>query len=215
MKKKLILVGGGGHAKVVIDAVDQAKYEIVGILDKDNSHLHERINNIEIIGIDSQSEEFLSLGIKYAFVAIGHIGNPRIRNMLFSQLQDKGFEFINIVHRNAILSDSVRMGKGNLIMAGSILNAESCIGSNNIINTGAILEHEVVVKNGVHIAPGTVLAGGSKINDNVFIGAGSTVIQGVSIGKNSIIGAGSVVIHDIPENVVAVGNPVRIIKYLE
>lgn len=215
MKKKLILVGGGGHAKVVIDAVDQAKYEIVGILDKDNSHLHERINNIEIIGIDSQSEDFLALGIKYAFVAIGHIGNPKIRNMLFYQLQDKGFDFINIIHRNAILSDSVRIGKGNLIMAGSILNTESCIGNNNIINTGAILEHEVVVKNGVHIAPGTVIAGGSKINDNVFIGAGSTVIQGISIGKNSIIGAGSVVIHDIPENVVAVGNPIRIIKYLE
>lgn len=215
MKKKLILIGGGGHAKVVIDAVDQSKYEIVGILEKDNCHLHEKINGIEIIGIDSQSKDFLSLGIKYAFIAIGHIGNSKIRNMIFSQMQDKGFEFINIVHCNAVLSDSVRMGKGNLIMAGSILNTEVYIGNNNIINTGVILEHEVVVKNGVHIAPGVVIAGRSKINDNVFIGAGSTVIQGISIGKNSIVGAGSVVIHDIPDNVIAVGNPARIIKQLE
>ncbi len=212
MKKKLIIIGAGGHAKTVIDTVDKEEYEIIGLLDKDLSHIHENINGIPIIGTDRDVGRYASAEGLHAFIAIGHIGDASIRNRLFSHCKELGCKMINVIHPKAVISDSCRLGEGNLIMANCAVNAQAQIGSNNIINTGAIVEHEVIVKNGVHLAPGSIVAGMSVIGDNSFIGAGSIVLQDLHIGTNVIIGAGSTVICDIPDNVVAVGSPAREIR---
>lgn len=212
MKKKLIVIGAGGHAKVVIDSVDRREYEVAGILDKDLLHIHEQINGVPIIGIDGDAERYFSEGVHHAFIAIGHIGDAGIRSRLFSRLKAIGYHMINIIHPAAIISESSRLGEGNLIMPNCVINAEARIGNNTIINTGAIIEHDVIIEDNVHLAPGSIVAGMSMIGNGSFIGAGSTILQNLHIGTNVTIGAGSTVIHDMPDNVVAVGSPAREIR---
>lgn len=212
MKKKLILVGAGGHAKAVIDAVDRKEYEIIGILDKDLSHIHEQINGIPIIGADRDAEHYLSEGACHAFIAIGHMGDARIRNCLFSKFKALGYRMINVIHPAAVISESSRLGEGNLIMPNCVVNAEARIGNNTIINTGAIVEHEAIIENDVHLAPGSIVTGMSIVGSGSFIGAGSVVLQNLHIGTNVTIGAGSTVTCDISDNVVAVGSPAREIR---
>lgn len=212
MKHKILLIGAGGHAKSVIETIAPNKFEIVGIIDADQDHIHQKVNGIEIIDCDKNLETYYPYKADCAFVAIGHVGNYEIRNTIYCQLKKIGYQIVNIIHEKAIIATSVNMGEGNLIMPLAVINPDSSLGNNNIINTGAIIEHDVHIGNGVHLAPGAVICGGSTVYDNAFIGAGTTIIQGISIGANSIIGAGSVVISDIPENVVALGSPARIIK---
>lgn len=212
MKKKVILLGAGGHAKAVIDAMDLQTFKIIGLIDVDEKHLHEKINNVTIIDCENNLDSYYPHTADSAFVAIGHMGNYQVRNELYRKLKSFGFELVNIIHHDTTISPSVNMGEGNVIMPRCVLNAEVRLGSNSIINTGAIVEHEVSLGNGIHIAPGSIVCGGCTISDNVFVGAGSVIIQGITIGENSIVGAGSVVISDIPANVIAAGVPAKIVK---
>lgn len=210
--RKVVVLGAGGHARVVVECIDKQEYEIVGYLDKDNSCVGEIIEGIPIIGQDSSPNYWKAAGIEGCIIGIGHVGNYKIRNRLFDIYHAEGFSMINAIHKTSCISSSVIIGKGNAIMPGVVINSNAKIGNNAIINSGAIIEHDVVIGDGVHIAPGCTVCGATSIGNNTFIGAGSTIIQGLQIGANSIIGAGSVVITDIPDNVIAVGNPVRIIK---
>lgn len=211
-KRKVIIVGAGGHAKVVMEAIDPDKYLIVGILDKDTSKLHEKINGVEIIGGDMEADQFYNQGVTCAVIAIGHIGNSTVRNDLFYRFKSIGYDMINVIHKTAIVSDNIELGQGNMVLAGAIINSGAVIMDNTIINTGVIVEHDAVIQNGVHLAPRTVIAGGTKIGENSFVGLGSVVIQGLKIGKNCIIGAGSTVIKDLSNNLLAVGSPARVIR---
>lgn len=212
MLNKVVILGAGGHAKVVAECIDKERYEIVGYLDKDHLHIGEMIEGIPVIGQDSSPNYWRTKGIEGCIVGIGHIGNYRIRNCLFEMYYAEGFSMINAIHKTSCISMSVKIGKGNVIMPKVIINANAKIGNNTIINSAAVIEHDVVICDGVHVAPGCTVCGATHIGSNTFIGAGSTIIQGLQIGANSIIGAGSVVIADIPDNVIAVGNPARIVK---
>lgn len=212
MKEKLIIIGAGGHAKVVIDIVDKNQYDIIGILDKDEEHLHEMVNGVEIIGSDQDAKNYFEKGVQYAFIGVGHLGHSDVRTKLFEKLKTIGFSMINIIAPGVYIADSCSLGEGNLIMPNCVINAEANIGHNNIVNTGAIIEHEVFIGNNVHLAPGTIIAGRSRVEDGTFVGAGSVIIQNLEIGKNSIIGAGSTVLSSVGDNSVAVGSPAKIIR---
>lgn len=212
MKRNVLLIGAGGHAKNVIECIDKEKYSIIGILDKDEDHIHESVNGIEIIGTDKNIQYYYDNGVDCAVIAIGHMGMPFVRDRIYRKLKEVGFDLINVQHPTGYISPSAELKDGIVIMPGVIVNAEARIGSNVILNTRSIIEHEVVVENNVHIAPGTVIAGAAIIGKNSFIGAGSTVIQGITIGRNVIIGAGSVIIRDVPDNTKVVGIPGRELK---
>lgn len=211
-KKKLILIGAGGHAKVIIDSIDKEEYEIVGLLDKDSSAIGESINGIKIIGTDADAQSFIQDRTVHAIIAIGNMGNFHIREELYKRISELGYKFTNVIHKTSIISKSVRLGTGNVIMPGCIINSGAVIKDNSIINTGAIIEHDVEIGDNVHIAPGVVISGGTKIGNNTLIGVGSTIIQGIKIGNNCIIGAGSTVIKDINDNSLAVGTPAKVIR---
>jgi len=210
--KKLILIGGGGHCKVVISQLRKMNnFEIVGIIDKDKP-IGTKILDIEIIGRDEDLVNFYERGIQYALITIGSTKDNLKRQILFNMAKSFGFKFPIIISPEAIVDKNVDIDEGTVIMPGSVINVGSIIGKNCIINSGSIIEHDCKIGDHCHIAPGVHISGGVEIDDLSFVGIGSIIIQGIKIGKNVTIGAGSVVIRDIPENTIVVGNPAKVIK---
>lgn len=209
--EKIVLIGGGGHSKVIIDTIkSKNSFEIEGIVEK-NKKGH--ILEIPIIGNDLMLSDIYKKGTDNAFICIGSIRNTKFRNDIFENVKNIGFKLPVLTHKNSCISAYSKIGQGTCVMSGSIVNADTDIGKNCIINTGAIVEHDCIVKDNVQISSGSVIAGGVTIEKDTFIGINSSVIEGICIGENVTVGAGSVVIKDIPSNCVVVGNPAKIIKY--
>ncbi len=209
MKTKILLIGGGGHCRVVLDLLlSGKKYQIAGIIDS-RKRLRDDIFGIPVIGTDRDLPRLFKSGIKYCFISIGSIGDVRPRVKLYELAKKIGFIFPNLISRSALVSSRSSLGAGNYIAPRAIVNAGARIGNNCIINTGAIVEHDCRIGDFSHISPGSVLSGGVSIGYRSHIGAGSVVIQNVKIAQKVVIGAGSVVTKDIPEGVVVYGNPCR------
>lgn len=211
-KKKVILIGGGGHCKMVISQLRKlAEFEIVGIVD-DYKPVENIVMGIKVVGEDEDLENFYKKGIRHALITVGSVKDNIKRWKLFNMAEKIGYEFPVIISPTATVDGSVKIDEGTVVMPGCIVNVDSIIGENCIINTGTIIEHDCKVGNHCHIAPGVHLSGEAEIGDSSFVGIGSTIIQGIKIGKNATVGAGSVVVNDIPDNGVVMGNPARIIK---
>jgi len=207
--KDIILLGGGGHCKSVIDSIRGAnKFKIMGILDV-KEKVGTVVNEIEILGSDEKLDDYYKLGIRYAFITLGSTGNANLRQKLYQKAIKVGYKFPLIIDRTAIMSKCVQIGDGTFIGKGTIINTDVSIGMNCIINTGAVIEHDCVIGKFCHIAPGSTLSGGVSIGDGTHIGTNSTIIQDINIGNNTIIGAGSVVVRDIRSTTKAYGNPCR------
>jgi UDP-perosamine 4-acetyltransferase len=212
MSLPIILLGAGGHGRVLLDTLLQQSYEVLAIADP-NCKKIKPLDNIPLI--DDQAVLEYSSGEVLLVNGIGSVGDTGKRQQLYEYYQNKGYKFATIIHPSAIISPRAMLGEGVQVMAGAIIQTHVTIAFNSIINTKAIVEHDCNVGAHVHIASGSVLCGGIQIGDGTHIGAGATIIQGLSIGKRSIIGAGAVAISSIPEAAVAVGVPARIIKYRE
>jgi len=209
--KKIVLLGAGGHCKVIIDIIRSCSdYEIIGITSKDNGK--SKVYDIPIIGSDDLLKECRESGVDYAFIALGALADRQIRNKLFNMLKDLGYKIPTLIHKTAIVSKHASIGEGTCVMPGAIINSGVCIGKNCIINSGAVIEHDCVIGDNTHISPNVSIAGGVKIGNDTHLGIGSTVIESLNIGCNVTVGAGSVVVHNIKNNVVAVGIPAKIIK---
>ena len=211
-KKKIILIGGGGHCKVVISQLRKINsFDIIGIIDNYKS-VGSKVLDIEVVGKDKDLKSFYERDIQYALITLGSTKDNLKRQILFNMTKDFGFKFPIIISPEAIVDRNVDIDEGTVIMPGSVVNVGSIIGKNCIVNSGSIIEHDCKIGNHCHIAPGVHISGGVEIDDSSFVGIGSTIIQGIKIGKNVTIGAGSVVIRDIPENTIVVGNPAKVIK---
>lgn len=210
--KKLLLLGGGGHCKSVLDVLKETKYySEISIIDSED-RVGSRVLNCEIIGTDDDLELYFENGYGDAFVTLGSMGNYSRREELHKKLKDIGFFIPNVISKNAIVSDYVDMGEGNFIGKGAIVNAGSRIVDQVIINTAAIIEHDCCIDSFVHIAPNSTLSGNVKIKKGTHIGTGAVVIQNRTIGSDTIIGAGSVVVSNISGSSIAYGNPCKEMK---
>lgn len=211
--KKIVLIGAGGHCKVIIDIIKSAnEYQIVGITDKSAKG---NLLNIPIIGDDSVLQNIYDNGTKYAFIGLGALDNINVRNIICDKLRKIGFKLPVLIHRNSIVSPYVKIGDGTCVMAGTVINAGTHISENCIINTGSIIEHDCKIGHNTHVSPNSSIAGGVTIGFNTHVGIGSSIIQSKVIGNNATIGAGAVVIDDIPDNSTAVGVPAKVIKIKE
>lgn len=208
-REPVVIIGAGGHAKVVIDIIRQQKlYDIIGCLDQAYS-AGSFVSGVQIIGEDSMLAEIRNNGIHNVFIAIGE---NRKRDALARLATRLGFRLINAVSPRAYVSDTASLADGIAVMPGAIVNAGSRIMSNVIINTNASVDHDCVVEANCHIGPGCILAGNVYIGEGAFIGIGTKIIPQVSVGKWSITGAGSVVVSNIPDNTLAVGVPAKAVK---
>jgi len=205
---KIILVGGGGHCKSIIDSINGLKqFEIVGIIDK--KHKECLGSDIDIVGSDENLNSLYKYGIKNAFIAVGSIGNPSIRIKLYNLLKDIGYSFPIIIDKTAIVSSSAMIEEGVFVGKGAIINTNAVIKKQCIINSGAIVEHDCKINEFVHLAPGATLSGGVYIGKRTHIGTNSTIIQNINVGNDVIVGAGSVIVKNVKDGTKVYGNPAR------
>ena len=197
------IYGASGHAKVIIEIMNSIGIPIDFIFD-DNENIAEVLNHPVI---HSFPEAALNSGTVIA------IGSNRIRKSVAEEFKGQIQE--GIIHRSASVSESVKLGKGTVVMANASINAETVIGEHCIINTGSTVEHDCEIDDFVHISPNAALAGGVSVGEGSHIGIGAVVIPGINIGRWTTIGAGAVIIKNIPDYATVVGNPGKIIKYTE
>lgn len=212
MNKKLLLLGGGGHCRSVLDSVLAAGiYKDIGIIGK-AEEVGGFVHGVPVIGCDEDLLHLFKQGYKDAFISVGSIGNSSVRVRLTMHLEALGFNIPNIIDPSAAVSNEATLGTGIFIGKNAVVNIGAVIGKGVIINTSAVIEHDCVLEDFVHAAPGCILCGDVHVGSNTHIGAGCVVRQQIVIGADSIIGMGSVVLHDIAGSTVAYGNPCREVK---
>jgi len=194
---KIAIVGAGGHARVIADAIKKKKKDtIIGFFD-DNTLLHGKfLNEIKVIDKIANLQKFVSKN-DHLIIAIG---DNQKRREYFELFKQKGYSFTIVIHPSAVVSSSATIQEGTVIFAGAIINPNAVIGSNVIINTGAIIEHDNKIHNHSHVAPGASLGGNVIVGENTLVGIGANVNKGVSIGKNCVIASGCSIYKDIPDN---------------
>lgn len=209
MNRPAIVIGSGGHARVLISALNALQREVFGILHPDATLVGQSIAGIRILGNDDKVREYASDTIELVN-GIGSVSSTAKRKDIFIKFKKKGYSFAQIIHPSATIMPDVQSGEGVQIMAGAIVQTGCVIGNNAIVNTGAILDHDCMIGAHVHVASGAVLSGGVRIGEMAHIGTAAIIIQGIKIGYEAIIGAGAVVIRDVPPGKKAIGNPARI-----
>lgn len=211
--KKLLLIGGGGHCKSVIDSLlsRNSDFERIGIIDV-SEKVGEDILGVKIIGTDSDLENLYSEGYVYAFITIGSVGNPEKRKQIYHRIKKIGYIVPNIIDSESVIGKNIQIGEGVFVGKRAVINSGTQIDNCAIINTGAIIEHDCKIGEFTHVSPGCVICGGVAVGDYAHVGANATIIQGISVGDCSIVGAGSTIIHNVGYGETIVGNPGRKIR---
>lgn len=212
MDRSIILIGGGGHCKSLIDVIEEeGSYKIVGILDDAIDLLGTKICGYPILGGDELIKELSLKGYSF-LISVGQINEGKIRERIFNYCLDLGCNLPNIISPHAYVSKNVKMGKGNVVFHGSIINSETVIGNNNIFNNKSLIEHEVQIGNHNHVSTNSAVNGQVVIGDNNFLGSGSIVINNLVLGNHLILGAGSVLVDSILDSGTYVGIPAKKIE---
>lgn len=205
----LVFLGGGGHAKSVLDSLyrmnaQNMKYNNIVVTDPDFKEGTYILDSL-IYGDDSKLSKIYEEGCRNAFISVGSIKSTALRRKLSLLAERYNFNLVNIIDPSADVSDYSNISKGVFIGKQAVVNADAVVNKNAIINTGVVIEHECHIGEYSHIACGSILCGNVFVGDDSFIGAGTVVIEGVRIGNNAVIGAGSVVLRDVMDNEKLVG----------
>jgi UDP-perosamine 4-acetyltransferase len=208
---EIVVVGGGGHAKVIISILRKLKgLRILGYTDLEDSG---PLLGLSFLGTDRELAE-LALEPKRlnAVLALGQLGLGEPRHQLWGRLQSLALSFPLIVSPEAIVNEEVSGGEGAVVMDGAVINSGTVIGRGAIVNTNSTIEHDVTLGDWVHIAPGATICGGVAVGRFSMVGAGATVIQGTQIAESCYVGAGAIVVNDLTEAGVYIGCPARRIR---
>ena len=210
----LVIIGAGGHAGVVIDAVRaRGHMRIHGLLDENQKWWKSRRHGCEVLGGDEMLSAVFAEGIRWAFLGIGMVRPSSLRHTCAARAAKMGFQFPTLVHPSAWVSPSATLGEGTFVGPMAVVNSNVVLGSHVIVNSGAIVEHDCRVGNFSHVATGACLAGNVRVGLETLIGARAVVREGLTIGDRALIGAGAVVVKAVPDRRQAVGVPARLSPY--
>lgn len=209
--KPIIILGNGGHSKVLIDILMLQNRTIIGFTaptEEENEFGIPYLGNDEMVfEYDMREVELVN--------AMGSSSNTALRKKLFCFFKSKQYKFTQLVHPKAVIGRNVKLGEGVQVMAGAIIQASAKINDNTIVNTSSIIDHDCNIGQHCHIAPGTSLSGSVQVGNSTHIGIGSTVIQDVNVGSNVLIGAGAVVVNNVLSNRIVYGVPAKEVKQNE
>ncbi|HNQ21832.1 MAG TPA: acetyltransferase [Phycisphaerae bacterium] len=213
-KLPCIVIGCGGHGRVVLDILHNAgAHEAVGFVDSNPDLTGRRVDGVRVLGRpDDLPRLRAELNVNSLIVAIGDNGTRRHFAERFDEL---GFELINAIHPSANIARNASLGANTVVAAGALVSAHCQIGDSVILNTGCIVDHESLIGTATHVCPGARLAGRVTVESGAFIGIGATIIQSIRIGYEATVGAGAVVIHDVPPMTTVVGVPAQPVKDFE
>jgi len=210
---RIVVLGGGGHARVVIDCVRTSGLaEIKGVLDADPSLRGGTVLDVPVLGGDDLLSGLAKAGVTHFVVGLGGVGDNGPRTRLFELGLSVRLAPFTVRHPSAAVSRWASIGPGSQLLPGSIVNAGAVLGRNVIVNSGGIVEHDCIIGDHVHVATGARLASTVQVGASAHIGAGATVRQCIRIGEGAVVGAGAVVVKDIEPGAVVAGVPARPIR---
>jgi len=198
-KKSVIVLGSGGHAKVLIEMLWRSGISIIGVVSPNENN--KKFMGVEVLGGDEVIDDYSENEVMLVN-GLGSLPGKMNRWLLANKFRQKGFHFMTVVDSHAVVARDVLMGEGVQVMAGTVIQPNVEIGMDTIINTHSSIDHDCKIEHNCHLAPGVTVCGGVRIGNNVHISTGTSIIQGVSIGSNSTITAGSVVVKDVDEGVI-------------
>lgn len=202
----VIVIGAGGHAKMVAATLIRQRRQLIGLVDTDISLHGSLLMGIPVKGSDDWVLSYSPASVDLA-LGIGSVHRPLSRMVVWSAFTDKGYVFSSVMDPSAIVGAEVVLGKGVQILPRAVVNPGTVLGDNVLINTGAIVEHDCQLGDHCHVAPGATVLGGVVMGQASHVGAGAVVLQGLRVGDGVVIGAGAVVVHDVPDKAVVVGVP--------
>lgn len=206
MKEDLILVGGGGHCRSVIDVIEaEGRFRVAGIVDAPEK-MGEQICGYPITATDDDLPT-LAQTYQYFLVTVGQVKSGAIRTRLFHQIKKLGGILPTLIAPTAYVSKHAIIGEGTVIMHRAFVNAGARVGVNGIINTAALIEHDAQIGNFCHISTGAVVNGTGVVGDGCFVGSNAVLAHGVQLSSGGIIGAGAVVLANTRSDALYVGNP--------
>lgn len=211
-KNRLILVGGGGHCKSVIEAAESAGYQILGVLDLPEE-VGKEVLSTKVIGTD---DDILAYVDKAEFViTVGFIKNPAIRIKLYNKIKEAGGKLATVIASTAYVSKYAEIGEGTVVLHQAFVNAGAKVGKNVILNTMTDVDHDAVIGDFTHLSAGVLVAGEAKVGDRCFCGIGSTIQHTRTVTSDVILGAGTLVVKDISEPGVYIGSPAKLLRINE
>ncbi len=212
--KAVIIIGAGGHAKVLLDILLGQNIPVLGFLERDTKscEANHLLYDIPILGTDDDINRYNRTAIDLVN-GIGSIGISTVRRKVYERFKKQGYQFRQVIHPSAVISSRTSLEEGVQVMAGAVINIDCQIKEDAIINTRASIDHDCIIGKHAHIAPGSVLSGAVSVGEATLVGVGSCVRQGITIGNQVLIGSGSNVISDIADNIMGYGNPMRQKRY--
>jgi sugar O-acyltransferase (sialic acid O-acetyltransferase NeuD family) len=207
----VIVIGAGGHARVLLDVLARCGVMVAGLTDADPAKHGKLVAGFRILGADGVLERHPP-GSTILVNAMGSTESMITRQAIFERLKAAGYGFMTVTHPSAVIAPDAVLGEGVQVMAGAIIQPGAKIGANSILNTGAQVDHECVIGAHVHLAPGATLSGTVGVGDGTHVGTGATIVQGLRVGRGCLVAAGSVVTKDVADGERVAGVPARRIK---
>lgn len=203
-ERQLIMVGGGGHCRSLIDVAESAGYSVLGVLDL-QENVGKEFLSTRVIGTDDDIPAFVDQA--EFVIAVGSIKDPSTRIRLFERVKAAGGKLATIIASTARVSKYATLGEGTIVMHHALVNAGAKVGSNVILNSFADIEHDSVIGDHCHVSTGAIVNGGCRVGSACFVGSGAVLVQGINVGEGIVIGAGSLVVGNISTKGVYAGNP--------
>ncbi len=215
MSESCVILGGGGHAQVLIECLRLTGGIVpIAILDPNPAFVSRTILGVPVRGNDDLLPVLFKEGIRLFVAGVGGVGDNGPRKRVFEAAIRAGMKPVTVKHPTAVCSPSAIVGDGSVVLAQAVVNTGARIGSNVIINTGAIVDHHCEVRDHVHVAPRACLASTVKVEEEAHIGAGAVIRQGIVIGRAAVVGAGAVVVKPVAPGSCVVGVPAEPIRRL-